>query len=151
MANPALIKLIVIELIVCKSVNNSCRVSSWTSICYKGIVFVVLTMPPDSQQNPRSTDWLSVDKEQCLQSKFACDQQVTSTQSSHFSNSLQKINACANNSEPRRRTIGEESRSTTTSNSKQYQPKAIKHCTCLPCLATFVPLFAPEESFQQCE
>jgi hypothetical protein len=53
-----------------QSVNNGRRVSSWTNNCYKGIVLVVLTMPPDSQQIPCSTDWLSVDKEQSLQSKF---------------------------------------------------------------------------------
>jgi hypothetical protein len=48
------------------------------------------TMPqPDSQQISRSTDWLSVDKEQRLQSKFVINKQVTSTQSSSFYNSLQ--------------------------------------------------------------
>ena len=53
-----------------QSVNNGRRVSSWTNNCYKGIVLVVLTMPPDSQQIPCSTDWLSVDNKQRLQSKF---------------------------------------------------------------------------------
>ncbi len=72
-----------------RSVNNNRRVSSWTNNRYKGIIFVVLTMPPDSQQSSCSTDWLSVDKEQRLPSKFVINKQVTSTQSSPFSNPLQ--------------------------------------------------------------
>jgi hypothetical protein len=51
---------------------------------------------------------LFLDKEQHLQSKFVINKQVTSTQSNPSSNSLQISNFCANNSEQKRRRIGEE-------------------------------------------
>ena len=51
-----------------------------------------------------------VEKEQHLQSKFVINKQVTSTQLSPSSDSLQLSTACANNSEQRRRRIGEEIR-----------------------------------------